>query len=451
MKILASNRREALLLFVGDALIFFISLWITLALRYLAIPGMELFETHLVPFILLFVIWSIVFFISGLYDKHTLLMKERLPSTILYAQLFNVAFAALFFFFVPYFGIAPKTNLFIYLLISFPLIVLWRLQLFPRGIRLLGGRTRQKALLLGSGSEIEELKQEINHNDRYPFEFVMHVEPQKETHWVEVQGELLAAVSRGEVTVIVGDSKSRESEALVPLLSNLAFMNVRFDFIDSTTLYENIFDRVPLSLIRASWFLEHVSTTPRFVYNVLKRLMDIIAGFLLSVVTVLLYPVVALLIKLDDGGPVLFISERVGENNQPFKLYKFRSMSHTESEKITRLGKHLRSTRLDEFPQTWNLFRGDISLIGPRPESPHLVQEYAERIPYYNIRHLTKPGISGWAQIKEYDAPRGGVVDISRTRTKLSYDLYYIKHRSLMLDVHIALKTVKALVSRSGS
>lgn len=451
MAITISNTKEASLLFVGDLVIFLASLWVTLAVRYAALPGQKLFMDHVVPFSLLFAVWIIVFFVAGLYDKHTRLFRESLPTTILYAQLANVTMAALFFFFIPYFGITPKTNLLIYLVISFTLIVLWRLWIFDVIVRRFGAGYRHKAILIGAGTEIEELKQEVNSNYRYPFEFAYHFDPKEVESSLDMQGKLLELISSGDASVIVGDPHSPALTTLVPLLSNLAFLEARFRFIDSTVLYESIFDRVPLSLIRTSWFLVNVSTSPTYVYDFFKRLMDIVAGFLLSVVTALLYWLVALLIKLDDGGPVFFATERVGKDNRPFRLLKFRSMSHREAEQVTRVGYWLRRLRFDEFPQSWNLLRGDISLIGPRPELPRLVQEYAEHIPNYNVRHLIKPGLSGWAQIKEYDVPRGGVVDVRRTATKLSYDLYYIKHRSLMLDIHIALKTIRTLLSRSGS
>ena len=132
-------------------------------------------------------------------------------------------------------------------------------------------------------------------------------------------------------------------------------------------------------------------------------------------------------------------------------IYKFRSMSTRVKEKVTRVGRVLRKYRLDELPQLWNVLIGDLSLIGPRPESPRLVEGYATNIPYYNARHLVQPGLSGWAQIKEFDAPRGDVLDIERTQKKLSYDLYYVKHRSLLLDLEIALKTIRALLLRSGT
>ena len=108
------------------------------------------------------------------------------------------------------------------------------------------------------------------------------------------------------------------------------------------------------------------------------------------------------------------------------------------NDKVTRVGNFLRKTRIDELPQLWNVIRGDLSLIGPRPEIPAMVAEYERAIPYYGIRHLVKPGLSGWAQIRDFDAPKGGP-DVERTRVKLSYDLYYLKHRSFGLDLAITL------------
>ena len=138
-------------------------------------------------------------------------------------------------------------------------------------------------------------------------------------------------------------------------------------------------------------------------------------------------------------------------DNRPIKMIKYRSMSITQKEKITRVGGFLRRSRIDELPQLWNVLRGDLSLIGPRPELPHLVSEYAQTIPFYNLRHLITPGLSGWAQINDYDVPRRAQVEVEKTITKLSYDLFYIKNRSIVLDLNIALKTIRTLISRSGT
>ena len=167
-------------------------------------------------------------------------------------------------------------------------------------------------------------------------------------------------------------------------------------------------------------------------------------SFVAGIVSLIFYPFVYILIKLDDGGSIYFEQERIGKNNKIIKIKKFRSMSQNGDNKITRVGKWLRALRIDELPQLWSVLVGDISMIGPRPEIPSLVKHYEEKISYYNIRHLIKPGLSGWAQLYHSDPPKVNA-DADKTRRKLSYDLYYIKNRSFMLDFKIALKTIKAL------
>jgi len=185
----------------------------------------------------------------------------------------------------------------------------------------------------------------------------------------------------------------------------------------------------------------------------MKRIIDVIAGSLIGLVSLVFYPFVFLLITLDDGGPLFYTDVRVGKNGQKIHVIKFRSMSITggtdQRSRITRVGAFLRKTRIDELPQLWNVVRGDVSLIGPRPEKPELVAIYEQQIPYYSVRHLIKPGLSGWAQLYQRTPPKFGA-DSIETKLKLSYDLYYIKHRSLLLDVGIAVKTIKELLSRRG-
>jgi lipopolysaccharide/colanic/teichoic acid biosynthesis glycosyltransferase len=185
--------------------------------------------------------------------------------------------------------------------------------------------------------------------------------------------------------------------------------------------------------------------------------MDIILSFIAGVVSLVVYPFVYVAIKLDDGGNVFIKQVRVGHNNVPMHILKFRTMSVDDAGdgdvdramKITRVGKFLRVSRIDELPQLWNVLKGDISLIGPRPELPNLVNLYEKEISFYNVRHLIKPGLSGWAQLYQKTPPKFAT-DYDQTKTKLSYDLYYIKNRSFWLDIKIALKTVRELVSRRG-
>jgi exopolysaccharide biosynthesis polyprenyl glycosylphosphotransferase len=440
-----SKRKETATLFFGDIVLLYASLWIALAVRYSTLPSREIFNLHFAPFSIIILVWLVIFFISGLYEKHTLILKSRLPSTIFNAQLANSFIAVLFFYFIPYFGIAPKTNLFIYLVISFAAMLIWRIY----GDRVFRSSKQERGIIIGSGEEMRELLEEVNGNPRYDIQFVSSIDLD-DVGSVDFKEEILNRIYSEEIQIIVIDLKNEKVEPILPHLYNLIFSKVKF--IDMYKVYEDIFDRVPLSLVRYNWFLENISTENRVSYDVLKRMMDIALSFVLFLVSLIVYPFVYIAIKLDDGGSILFSQDRVGKNNRIIKVKKFRSMSpsgEAGEARITRVGKFIRATRIDELPQLWNVLIGDMSMIGPRPEIPNLVKHYEEEIHYYNVRHLIKPGLSGWAQLYHTDPPKV-TANADKTRRKLSYDLYYIKNRSLMLDFKIALKTVKALISRSG-
>lgn len=437
-----SRKKETAVLFIGDIILLYASLWLALSVRYWTLPTQYTWGIHFWPFTIMILIWLFVFFISGLYEKHTLILKSRLPSTIFNAQLANTFIAVLFFYFIPYFGITPKTNLFVYLLISFGFILAWRIY----GDRFFQSTKKERGILIGSGQEMKELLEEVNGNPRYNLEFVSSIDLE-DIEGMDFQDEVLQRIYSEEIQIIAIDLKNEKVEPILPHLYNLIFSKVKF--IDMYKIYEDIFDSVPLSLVRYNWFLENISTETRITYDGLKRVMDIFLSLVIGIISLVLYPFVALTIKLDDGGPILFAQERVGKNNKLIKILKFRSMKVDGSNQITRVGKWLRALRIDELPQLWSVLRGDISMIGPRPEIPSLVKHYEDEISYYNVRHLIKPGLSGWAQLYHTDPPKV-TADAEKTRRKLSYDLYYIKNRSFMLDIKIALKTIKALMSRSG-
>lgn len=436
------NKKEPIILFLGDIVFFFVALWLTLLIRYAEIPTGDLLESHIIPFSILFLSWVIVFFIAGLYEKHTRILKSRLPSVIFNAQVVNSILAVLFFYFIPYFGITPKTNLFIYLFISFILVLMWRIYAVP----FLGFRRKENAILIGSGEEMGDLKEEVNNNERYNLKFISSVDL-NEIDSLDFQNEVLNRIYSEGVSSIVIDLKNEKVEPILPRLYNLIFSKIKF--IDKYKIYEDIFDRIPLSLVGYNWFLENISSSSRIGYDFVKRGIDIVVALVIGILSLIAYPFVILAIKLNDGGSVFFAQERVGQNNQIVKILKFRSMTEEEPKHVTRIGAFLRKTRIDELPQLWNVIRGDLSLVGPRPEIPELVKLYEKEIPYYNVRHLIKPGLSGWAQLYHEHHPHHEA-DADKTRAKLSYDLYYIKNRSLFLDFKIALKTIKLLLSRKG-
>lgn len=441
-------RRDWLPLLCGDFVALILALYITLLLRYIALPSLELFMTHAVPFAILSLAWFVVFAIVGLYDKHTSTIRFKVPGMVLQAQVFNVLVAAVFFFLIPYFLITPKTNLIIFLIVSSLFIVLWRLFLFPRVWR----KEKEKAVLIGEGEEINELKSELNQNPHAPFLCVRTITPSADK-------SILEYLVAENVTTVIAHIRDPQVGAFLAPLYDSALSNKNIDVLDVALVYEDVFQRVPVGLISHDWFIEHVKGERQIIYDVVKRGSDVILSFMLGVVSILIYPLVYVAIKLDDNGPLFITQERIGKGQRLIRITKFRTMSGASSDhgaavlksekRVTKVGQWLRDFRIDELPQLWSVFIGSQSLIGPRPELPALFEQYSAAIPHYGARAMVKPGLSGWAQIYHQAHPHHGI-DIQETRMKLAYDLYYIKNRSVFLDFLIALRTIHIILSRVG-
>ncbi len=445
--------RELLILITGDVFVFNFALWCTLLVRYFEVPSVALLKLHLPPFLTLTAIWVLVFFALGLYDKHTNLLKRLLATRIFYAQTINVVVAGILFFFLP-FGITPKTNLLIFLVISISLLSLWRLRVLTH----FATRQRHRAILIADGPESIELVDEINNNDRYSYYFTRVIDEKTLTNTKDFETRIESLMERQQVELIVADPHKESVRAFLPSLFNLTFLRFECTFIDFYKLYADTFDRVPVRMLQYEWFIANISQSKAVIYDALKRMIDIIGAASLLFFCALVFPFIALAIKLDDKGKLFYATVRVGQYNRLITIYKFRTKNGADtgvdalSSTLvdTRVGVLLRKTRLDELPQLLNVLRGDLSFIGPRPEMPELAKVYAEAIPYYNTRHFLKPGLSGWAQVNNFDVPRGGV-DVERTISKLSYDLFYLERRSLWLDINIALKTIATLIMRTGT
>lgn len=447
-------RGGTILLLLGDFVVFVGALVLTLFIRYQEIPSEDVVREHFQPFFFLFCIWILIFLITGLYDRHISLVRKSIPILVLKVQFFNVLIAALFFFMFP-FGIEPKTNLAIYLAVSTILITLWRLYVYPR----ITARKSVRALVIGDSEEALAIARVFANNPFFknirPFLLSKKDIPDFE----EFRTSLHNFIKKHSPEMVIADMRDEFASQLVGDFYTLAFVDSNIRFFNLPTFYEQLHHRVPPSLIGESWLLENVTTgSPHYAYDALKRLIDIIGALILIIPTILIFPFIALAIRFGDGGPLWYKAERIGQYNKVIHILKLRTMSGMDNPtdalrstlQVTPIGAFLRKTRLDELPQLINILNGDLSFIGPRPEIPTLANVYAEKIPYYNMRHLTKPGLSGWAQIHNFDVPRGGV-DIPRTIDKLSFDLYYLKHRSLFLDIEIALKTINTLLMRSGT
>ena len=446
-------KREYVLLLLGDAMVFTIALWMTLVLRYLEIPSWELFFKHLGPFSILFALWLVIFFLAGLYGKHTRIFRSQLSANILSTQIINMTLAAVFFFLVPTFGLAPKTILVLYLFISFAIIYSWRVSLFPR----MRFPRKLKGVLIASGPDAQALAEEVASDALCPFSFVQVVDSKKSPSYEVIQ-QACRMIEEDSMTFLVGDFSDKAFISARPIIYNAAFNKKQFAVVDIVELYQEVFDRVPLSLVQYEWILASVTATP--IYDIMKRTIDIFGALIIGLITLPFYPFVMLAIKFDDGGSIFITQERIGKYEKPFRVLKFRTMTGNDQGdygvggktklSVTRVGKWLRVSRVDELPQLWNVLKGELSLVGPRPELPSLAREYSARIPYYNARHLVAPGLTGWAQIKHDKDPHHGA-DAVETKTKLSYDLYYLKRRSLFLDLFIILQTIRIVLSARGT
>jgi sugar transferase (PEP-CTERM system associated) len=226
---------------------------------------------------------------------------------------------------------------------------------------------------------------------------------------------------------------------------------------EASTLLEKIAGKIEIDDLHPSAMIFSEGFKLNRTNLLLRRLTSFIASFVGLALCLPLIPLIALLVKLDSPGPVFFSQERIGRRGKTFKVHKFRTMRQdaeaggakwaTKNDpRITRVGMFLRKTRLDEIPQLWNVLKGDMGFVGPRPERPEFVQWLSEAIPYYNLRHIIRPGLTGWAQVRyQYGA------SLEETKQKLQYDLYYIKHMSVALDLFIVFETVKTVLLRRGS
>jgi sugar transferase (PEP-CTERM system associated) len=258
------------------------------------------------------------------------------------------------------------------------------------------------------------------------------------------------------VDKVVVEFQDRRGRLPVEELLSLKTKGVAVE--EATGMYERVTGKIAIENLKPSWMIFNSG----FDVSSSARLQKRIFSFLVSSVLLIIFsPIVLLLmvlIKLDSRGPIFFRQERVGQDGKSFTLWKFRSMredaekesgpvwSTTGDTRVTRMGRIMRRTRLDELPQLFNILLGDMSLVGPRPERPHFVKELSAMIPFYHLRHVVKPGVTGWAQINyEYGSSVRDAVE------KLQYDLFYIKHMSWLLDSAIILETIKTVLVRRGS
>lgn len=432
-----------LILFIADVGILLASLYAALSLRYQETFGINEFLDFTAPFIFVILASVAIFYSYGLYDKPTLRLIRELDKRIFTSQILTALCATILFYLLPVLGIAPKTILVLYIIISSLLMSLWRRYAFSLVLHY----RKQKSIIIGSGEAYHSLVDELTRNPHIGITLLSTIDV--DVYNMEKIHEALSSTKPNSIIIDMRDERIKPY--FNAIYTELFRGSVVLDIVD---VYEDVFDMVPLEIINQDWIFRSINVSRR--YDSLKRLIDIMLTIPASLfVLIFVFPFVYIAIKLEDKGPVLYTHLRTGKYGKPFSVYKFRSMENLptnevkETKKITRVGSFIRKTRIDELPQLWNVIKGDVSLIGPRPETPALVKEYGDTVPFYNVRHIVRPGLSGWAQTQQHEVPKFGI-DIKQTKTKLAYDMYYLEHSSLMTDLSIILRTLKVLVSKSG-
>ena len=401
---------------------------------------------------------QVCFYYNDLYDLTVVHSSRELLIRLLQAAGAASILIALLYLVIP--SLAIGHGIFVSSLAIFLLaIVAWRL-LFNR--LAYASQLDERLLIVGTGPTARMLARQIQRQHDFGYRVVGFIEDHPGAHGILNPGlvgtaaQIPAIVRDFDVDRIIVCLTDRRGRLPIGELLQAKLSGVHVE--DATMVYERLTGKILIDDLKPSWLIFSSGFVLSRVKRFTKRTFDVAVagtGFVLAAPLTLL---TALAVYLESNGPILYSQERVGQNGKTFTLYKFRSMqvdaesagaplwARDNDERVTRVGRVIRKTRLDEIPQLWNVLRGDMSFVGPRPERPFFVEQLAAEIPFYNQRHAVKPGITGWAQIKyQYGS------SVEDAMEKLRYDLYYIKHLSLAFDISIVFDTVKVILFGKGA
>ncbi len=448
--------RQKLLLFFVDVLLIVLSVNLAYIVRVnSSIISYLGLNKGLVTIVLILAIYLLSFYIFDFYTIRGKFRYTRFLANIAGA-LISVSLISVGLFYAFPFVIGRGVFL-ISLIIAGVFIHTWRLFYF---IFFRHALPKKGILIIGTGKSAEAVYSLLKKNPEYKITgFIGRSSSKNEFLEKKIIGgfsSLRNIVNQYKIDDIIIATEAIQNKKNNKILIDCKMKGI--NIWDIPAFYEQFFNKLPVQYIKESWFLsasgfEKLSSN---IYRRLKRIMDFLISFLILLSTLPFSVLIALLVKLDSKGPVFFIQDRMGENQKNFNLLKFRTMvsdaekdepmwAKEDDPRVTRVGKILRKTRLDEIPQFINIIKGEMSLIGPRPEREYFVKKLMEKIPYYSLRFSVKPGLTGWAQVTyKY----GDSVDDALE--KLQYELYYVKNMSLALDIRILLKTIRIVLFGMG-
>ncbi len=451
------------LLIIGDLLVSYIGLVIALVVWSIRDPWLDFspeFFRLRVEVWYYFLPWLWLVLLVQLYDPHRANNWQVTLRGVTFAAVVGLmGYAAIYFFFE---GAIARIGVGAFLLFSFILTLFWRLLYI--GIFSAPAFMR-RVLIIGAGKAGRTLALAYKSLYPPPFHLVGFVDDDPKKVGTSLEGYPVLGSSDQLLAIVENESVSDLVVAIVGEMRGSTFQTILdaqergLEVVPMPTLYEELLGRVPVHHLESEWLLRSFVDQARVggFYELGKRLLDILLALIGLAILAGIFPLVSLVILIDSGFPIIYKQIRLGKGGKPFYVYKFRTMrqdaekdgkprlTQEKDDRITRVGNFLRRTHLDEFPQFWNVLRGEMSVVGPRSERPEWVAEFQKQIPFYRARLLVKPGVTGWAQVNY-----GYYATVEEMAVKLEYDLYYIKHRNLLMDIFIILRTIGQVLGLRG-
>jgi len=426
------NRRR-FILFIGDAIAIVGAFIAVIFIRSTLVENIIPSATFVGPFSSLLVLWLITLFIFNFYDVEYIKPNPRNVGILAIASSINILLGGLVFYFFPQSELTPKLTLVLAGISAFFLLILWR-RLF---YKIFASISISRIFVMGTGLSTKHFIEEVERNPLVGKIMAKFESPNEENI-------LNAKENFGSPDIIVAETNEIEK-----LIKTTRTLGAKIMSIEEA--YEDMFAKIPITHLNENIAMQLASKRISFSNWLFKKVFDRFVAILVLIVTSPVLILASILILLEDGGPIIYTQDRTGKNLKTFKLYKLRSMkkdaekngaqwADQKDSRVTFIGRIIRKLHIDEIPQMYNILKGDLALVGPRPERPEFVQNLEKDIPYYFLRHTIKPGFTGWAQIKFRYART-----IEETEKKFEYDLYYIKNRNLLFDIGIIFKTIQII------
>lgn len=442
-----------ILLVFADIAAMYLTLSLGLYLRYkniISLPAQQL-EGIFFHFSFIYLFWVFILYLLDFYQisffKKTLILINRFTLFFILANGIGITY----FYLLSRSILSPKTILLLnssfFVCLSF---------LLRYGFNIFN-KSKEKIACIGFDKELEDHLNKILVQSNFEISVILRLEShgdpllrycQPNQPFYTSQFSKFNNIIQNEKieTILLTPNNKKINKVILHLLPSS-----KLNYLNFPSFYEELTKKIPIDFIDETWLLENISNKKNKLDSLIKIIFDVTFSMLGYSLCLFLFPIIAVIIKIDSKGPILYKQKRLGKNGRTFTIYKFRTMkmnaeiegpqwAKVNDERITRIGKLLRNLYLDELPQFYNVLKGDCSIVGPRPERPEFVAQLKEQIPFYEIRQCVKPGLTGWAQINFHSS-----ATVEEAKEKFQYDLYYLKRRSLILDLSILLKTITVI------